>query len=357
MQCLMSLHQTLQGNKRKAKSPARHREAYRSRLVRLGCEVMEDRVLLSAALPDYHFTAPALVAGTTQHNAPSSIGTFTKTPGTTTQSITMPLPTAPAVAHPTSPGTYQVVNGTLFGPNGPQYSDVKQSSYLGDCWLDASLAEAAYRDPALIRNMITPLGQYNENGTTVQLYDVRLCTAGGPAREILVDNEFAMYGGTEYNAQVLNGVLWVALAEKAYVEAAAAGYVVNSYTGSFAQVPDNYQDVNGGYPYWALNAITGNASTEYDSVNNGVINAEMAVNGGLVVLVTGSTPSSSLVVPDHSYAVLADNPGATWQFTLYNPWNVGSIYDWNGKDVYGSVFYCNQAFLDQNFDGFGFAVA
>src|SRR5208337_4232663 len=84
MQCLMSLHQTLQGNKRKVKSPARHREAYRSRLVRLGCEVMEDRVLLSAALPDYHFTAPALVAGTAQHNAPSSAdilyavsGTFT----------------------------------------------------------------------------------------------------------------------------------------------------------------------------------------------------------------------------------------------------------------------------------------
>ena len=87
MQCLMSLHQTLQGNKRKAKSPARHREAYRSRLVRLGCEVMEDRVLLSAALPDYHFTAPALVAGTTQHNAPSSIGAFTKTPGGTTTAV------------------------------------------------------------------------------------------------------------------------------------------------------------------------------------------------------------------------------------------------------------------------------
>ena len=329
MQCLISLHQTLQGNERKAKSPARHREAYRSRLVRLGCEVMEDRVLLSAALPDYHFTAPALVA---------------------------PLPTAPAVAHPTSPGTYQVVNGTLFGPNGPQYSDVKQSPYLGDCWLVASLAEAAYCDPALIRNMFTYLGQYNENGATVQLYDVRLCTAGGPVENIMVDNEFAMYGGTEYNAQVLNGVLWVALAEKAYVEAAAAGCVVNSYTDSFAQVPDNYQDVDGGYPYWALNALTGNASTEYYSVNNGYINAEMAVNGGLVVLVTG-TPSSSLVVPDHCYAVLADNPGATWQFALYNPWNVGSIYDWNGRDVYGSVFYCNQAFLDQNFDGFGFAVA
>jgi len=58
---LMSLHQTLQGNERKAKSPARHREAYRSRLVRPGCEVMEDRILLSTALPDHHLTAAALI--------------------------------------------------------------------------------------------------------------------------------------------------------------------------------------------------------------------------------------------------------------------------------------------------------
>ena len=84
MQCLMSLPQTFQGNERKTKSPARHREAHRSRQVRLGCEVMEDRVLMSAGLPDYHFTAPALVAGTTHHNAPSSIGAFAKTPGGTT---------------------------------------------------------------------------------------------------------------------------------------------------------------------------------------------------------------------------------------------------------------------------------
>ena len=61
MQCVMSLHQTLQGNERKAKSPARHREAYRSRLVRPGCEVMEDRILLSTALPDHHLTASALI--------------------------------------------------------------------------------------------------------------------------------------------------------------------------------------------------------------------------------------------------------------------------------------------------------
>ena len=58
MQCLMSLPQTLQGNKPKAKSPARYREAYRSRLVRLGCEVLEDRVLLSAATPRLPLHSP-----------------------------------------------------------------------------------------------------------------------------------------------------------------------------------------------------------------------------------------------------------------------------------------------------------
>ena len=38
MKMLMSVSQTIRSNERKAKSPARHREAYRSRLVRLGCE-------------------------------------------------------------------------------------------------------------------------------------------------------------------------------------------------------------------------------------------------------------------------------------------------------------------------------
>jgi hypothetical protein len=68
----MSLHQTLQGNEPKAKSPARHREAYRSRLVRPGCEVMEDRILLSTALPDHHLTASALI-GSAKVKAPPKL--------------------------------------------------------------------------------------------------------------------------------------------------------------------------------------------------------------------------------------------------------------------------------------------
>src|SRR5208283_2575331 len=135
MQCVMSLHQTLQGNKRKAKSPARHREAYRSRLVRLGCEVMEDRVLLSAALPDFHFTAPALVAGATQHNAPSSIGAFTKTPGGTTyRSVSNGSMQAVAPADPSFTAT--AVSATQINLAWTPVTGA--TGYLVDVWINSA---------------------------------------------------------------------------------------------------------------------------------------------------------------------------------------------------------------------------
>jgi Calpain family cysteine protease/Fibronectin type III domain len=167
------------------------------------------------------------------------------------RTVTMPYPIAPLIVHPSTSGIYEAINGTLFGPNGPVYSDVHQGADLGDCWLLASLAEAADRDPQLIRNMFTYLDIYNENGVLVQLHDVHLFTPSDLSETILVDNEFAIYGGTEYNAQVVKGVLWVALAEKAYVEAASDGYVINSETETTHIVSDNYQDVNNGFASWA----------------------------------------------------------------------------------------------------------
>ena len=55
---------------------------------------------------------------------------------------------------------------TLFGPNGPSFTDVAQGS-AGDCWFLASLAETAARDPQIIQNMFIN----NGNGTwTVRFY-------------------------------------------------------------------------------------------------------------------------------------------------------------------------------------------
>ena len=54
-------------------------------------------------------------------------------------------------------GSYRSVKGPLFGAGGPAYTDVDQGS-LGDCYFLVSLAETAYRNPQLIRNMFTDNG-------------------------------------------------------------------------------------------------------------------------------------------------------------------------------------------------------
>ena len=52
-----------------------------------------------------------------------------------------------AVDHPAAAAAYTPVSGSLFGADGPSYLDVHQGD-VGDCWLMASLAEVAARDPA-----------------------------------------------------------------------------------------------------------------------------------------------------------------------------------------------------------------
>jgi hypothetical protein len=105
-----------------------------------------------------------------------------------------------------------------------------------------------------------------------------------------------------------------------------------------------------------LNAITGHIATEYHSNNTSFVAMEITYDDGLVVLSTGSSPSS-LIIPNHAYAVLSYNPVGVYQFTLFNPWNLSSIYDWNGRDVYGAVFNCTAAFIDENFNGYAVAEA
>jgi len=258
---------------------------------------------------------------------------------------------------PVSPGTYTAVNGTLFGPSGPLYTDVHQG-YLGDCWLLSSLAEAAARSPQLIRNMFTYLGNASkiEGRLDVQVYDVHFLGLRGQAT-VTVDTQFPIYNGTEYNAQIVGGVLWVALAEKAYVEAASAGYVVNSYTETATPCASNYQDINGGYPGSALQAITG--CTAFAAITtSGAGNAISEFTAGnLVVLASnGTTANGSGIVGGHAYAVIAANSSAD-QLTLFNPWNDGYTVNDNGVIVYGSTFVTTGANVYDNFSYSAFAVA
>jgi hypothetical protein len=264
----------------------------------------------------------------------------------TSQGATTPS-SATTIDHPAAAAAYTPATGSLFGSGGPSYLDVQQGE-VGDCWLMASLAEVAARDPADIQGMFTAAGTTVENGSTVSLYTVRLYNSAGVAGYFTVDTELPA-GGAYYD-QATSGVLWAALAEKAYAQANGAGWVTSASVGS-----DSYNALNGGDPAWALQAITGKPASDY-SINP--TNLAAAWNAGQLV-VLGSSPNANdnLVVGDsqgtHAYAVVSYNASSSTPFELYNPWGissvVGSTVSYNGKQVYGGPFYASAALIAQDF--------
>jgi hypothetical protein len=248
--------------------------------------------------------------------------------------------------HPAAGMAYAPVSGALFGPNGPSYLDVHQGE-VGDCWLLSSLAATAAQAPQDIRNMFTYQGTAVENGYTVGVYTVRLFDTYGTARYITVDTELPG-GGTEYDRPA-NGVLWVALAEKAYVQANGAGWVNTQHVAW-----DSYSALDIGSPQWALHAITGNSGAGYYM---NPANMAAAWNAGeIVVLTSSSNPASPYIVGDaavqHCYALVGYNPASSMPFLVYNPWGTDStgwaLLYYNGHQVYG-VFNATGTFLTQNF--------
>ena len=213
---------------------------------------------------------------------------------------------------------------------------------MGDCWLLSSLAEVAARDPADIRNMFTADGTAVENGSTVSLYKVRFFNSAGVAEYVTVDTELPSGGG--YYDHPVNGVLWVALAEKAYAEANGAGIVTTGSVGS-----DSYAALNDGDPAWALQAITGKSASDF-AINP--TNIAAAWNAGeLVVLGTSSAGQFHIVsepllrrgqlhrVQQQAFRGL--QPLGDHLFGM-------ALGTFNGHEVYG-LFNADATFLSQNF--------
>jgi hypothetical protein len=255
---------------------------------------------------------------------------------------------AGALTEPAAQTGYSAVSGSLFGANGPSYLDVEQG-YLGDCWLLASLAAVAARDPADIRSMFTADGTAVENGSAVSLYTVRFYNSNGVAQYVTVDTELP--SGGDYYDYPANGVLWVALAEKAYAEANGAGIVT-----TMSERSDSYAALNGGDPAWALQAITGKSANDF-AINPANIAA--AWNAGeIIVLGSSPTPASPYIVGDsqgtHAYAVVNYTASSSSPFEVYNPWGTNSagwaLGTFNGHEVYG-LFWASASFLSQNFAG------
>lgn len=278
-------------------------------------------------------------AGTWRYTGPGDH--WTALTGTSLEAAVSTWPLA--ATHPEAGVAYSPASGPLFGPGGPSYRDVQQGD-LADCWLLASLAEVAARDPDDIRHMFVYDGKAVENGATVGVYTVRIYTPDGNARDVMVDTELPAGGGAD--AYPVNHVLWVSLAEKAYAEANAVGYVVSNN-----RYQNAYSALNYGYASWALEAITGKSAKDY-SLNTGKLAGDW--NAGDLIVLGTDNPTSPYVVGDHCYAVVGYTASSSQPFKIFNPWGTDAA-GWApgcSGTVYG-LFNASTSFISQNFVGQG----
>jgi hypothetical protein len=212
---------------------------------------------------------------------------------------------------------YQYANGSLF-VSGISYTDINQGD-VGDCYFLAGLAETALRSPGTIQSMFTD----NGDGTfTVRFVHNGVNDYVTVDRYLPVDSfgRFAYANMGQYASSASNE-LWVALAEKAYVEENQEGWLGHTAANS-------YQAIAGGDPSLAAQHITG-LTASYLNVTSGsfttVVNAWNA--GQMISFGSLDNPSGALdsngVVPDHAYALVGYN-ASTQQFTLFNPWGINN---------------------------------
>ncbi|MDB5309065.1 MAG: peptidase calpain [Gemmataceae bacterium] len=225
-------------------------------------------------------------------------------------------------------GTYSLAAGGLWGPSGgPVYTDVQQRN-LGDCSYLAAMADVAYRNPQLIRDMFID----NGDGT----YTVRFLRNGQPDY-VTVDKSLPSGGGAF--AALHDGALWVALAEKALVIENAEGWLATAAPGVFS-----YGALDGGNSGTAastLSALTGRVGAPIGGMASDF--ARAIQNGAYAVLGTGKNPGDALLVGNHAYAVLSYD-WATDRFLMYNPWGDAAA----SAGVYGT-FWANSVYLQWHF--------
>lgn len=217
---------------------------------------------------------------------------------------------------------YATVNGKLFGAGGPVYTDVRQGM-VGDCYFVGALGEVALRSPSAISNMFIN----NGDGT----YTVKFMN-NGKADYVTVDNKLPVdqYGRLVFAnmgsyASSSNNVLWVALAEKAYVQMNANGWLRMGLGGNGV---NSYQAIAGGYFSMAVAQVAGRTSTT--AAMNGSTFAQFKTafdTGKMIGFASMYSPALSSIVGGHQYVAISYNASAQ-TVTMFNPWGVnnGSAY-------------------------------
>ena len=114
--------------------------------------------------------------------------------------------------------------------------------------------------------------------------------------------------------------LWVALAEKAYVQANQFGWIRPGLPGNGQ---NSYSSIDGGYIATALGHVTGQVTIAFASVvpSASFTTFVSAFNAGeFIGFASKSTPVvGSGVVGSHAYAAVSYDAAAQ-TVTLYNPW-------------------------------------
>lgn len=226
---------------------------------------------------------------------------------------------------------------SLYGPNGPQATDINQDN-IGDCYFVATLAAVAQEDPSVINDAI----QYDSE---TQSFNVRLFDDSGNPVTInvtqaeIADN-VARNGGSQMDNTGNNNPSWPAVMETAY----AKMHDTNHADG----LNEGYGIIDGGKAWNAMRAITGDAGTTVrfdqglfetqghalDEVGNAV---DQALESGqpvtlstdperdsrsLIDRILGKDVPQDALADNHVYSVesITKDKNGEWQVTLRNPW-------------------------------------
>ena len=135
---MTSILEALKGNNRKARSPAPHRNGYHSRLVRLGCEMLEDRVVRSRPRSPTTSSWPLLSSqGLPSTTRTNSRGAFAETPvGATDRGVRNGSMQSPFSWPPRRSRSHRFHRrrSTWHGPVCPA-----RTGYLVDEWINSAL--------------------------------------------------------------------------------------------------------------------------------------------------------------------------------------------------------------------------
>jgi hypothetical protein len=209
--------------------------------------------------------------------------------------------------HPTAGSGYRQVSGSLF-VNGPAVTDVHQGD-LSDCYFLAALGSLALNRPAAITSMFTD----NGDGT----FTVRFFNAG-TAKYVTVDRMLPtnssgalIYDGAGSSASDSKNELWVALAEKAYAQINAEGWLDRAAGNSYPAIEEGFCDD-------ALQQVTGGAATFTATIRSTVTQLQAAVTAGKPTILNSRPSPGNGVIADHTYPVVGYD-ATTQKFNLSNP--------------------------------------